>query len=181
MSDLTSERRHVASSSLEPKRNLIRVVHSITELKAVLRRERARTDRSGLEFSLLTFTPNADESCAAVLDFLIEILQLRLRETDEIGWVADGQIGAVLTYTQPGSAVWLADEICNLLPAGLCVPNAKCTFIRLIPTRIRIKIRATLRIIITCGPARGAAVPQESLRSGRWKHYSSRRCPDGSG
>jgi lipopolysaccharide/colanic/teichoic acid biosynthesis glycosyltransferase len=76
-----------------------------------------------MEFSLLTFVPHEDDAREAVLDYLLEIMQQRLRETDEVGWFAKGQIAAVLPYTSPGGAIWLADEICNQLPVGLTRPK----------------------------------------------------------
>ncbi len=78
-----------------------------------------------MEFSLLTLTSDQPDTREAVLDFLVEIMRQRLRETDEIGWVADDRIAAVLPYTHPGSAVWLADEICSLLPDGVPRPQSE--------------------------------------------------------
>jgi lipopolysaccharide/colanic/teichoic acid biosynthesis glycosyltransferase len=68
----------------------------------VLERERARADRNGHGFSLVTFKV-ADKAESA--DRLKQVLTDRLRLTDELGWYDDERLG-VLLFNTPREGAW---------------------------------------------------------------------------
>lgn len=90
----------------------------------ILERERARTDRSGDRFSVLAFSPCAREVEEATWRQLARILQERLRSTDEVGWLEDGQLCAILPDTSSTGARKVADDVCcqftGETPAPIC-------------------------------------------------------------
>lgn len=88
-------------------------LHATAELRRILDRERARTDRSGIPFSLVAFTPRDLETRQATLVHLAKYLRRRLRCTDDVGWLDAERIGAVLPGT-PASGAWkVADDTCR--------------------------------------------------------------------
>jgi lipopolysaccharide/colanic/teichoic acid biosynthesis glycosyltransferase len=86
-------------------------LHSSSALKQILKRERARTDRTAEGFSFLVFSSPARDGNGFVLGRLARILKRRLRSTDEAGWMEPGQIGVVLPATPPRGAWKLADDL----------------------------------------------------------------------
>jgi lipopolysaccharide/colanic/teichoic acid biosynthesis glycosyltransferase len=69
----------------------------------VLERERARADRNGHGFSLVTF--KVGEGNQATADRLKQVLADRLRLTDELGWYDDERLG-VLLFNTPREGAW---------------------------------------------------------------------------
>jgi lipopolysaccharide/colanic/teichoic acid biosynthesis glycosyltransferase len=102
----------------------LRGFHSPRELNRILHREQARADRSGEVFSLVVFTPDDSGTAAAALRILGRILKRRLRSTDEVGWVDDRRLGAVLPSTPAWGAWKVAGDVCRSLPAK--VPSPRC-------------------------------------------------------
>ena len=92
----------------------------------MLQRERCRTDRIGLPFSLLTFAARNQATADETLRCVAEVLRRRLRSTDDAGWLDEGRrLGAVLAHT-PASGAWkVADDVCRLLPED--VDRPRCT------------------------------------------------------
>jgi lipopolysaccharide/colanic/teichoic acid biosynthesis glycosyltransferase len=91
-------------------------------LRRILERERARADRTGDSLSLLTFTPRFPEGAFVALASLAKVLRQRLRATDEVGWLDDRRIGAVLPNTSAWGAWKVADDIALEYPADLPLP-----------------------------------------------------------
>lgn len=97
-------------------------LHSIAELRTILDRERARADRSGSPFSLVTFTPRDEETRRDTQVHLARYLPRRLRCTDDVGWIDEERIGAVLPDT-PASGAWkVADDACQSFPEDHAPP-----------------------------------------------------------
>jgi lipopolysaccharide/colanic/teichoic acid biosynthesis glycosyltransferase len=71
--------------------------------------ERARSDRSGLAFSLVAFRPRGEE--ASAMKEIARFLGGRLREIDTLGYLPDGRLGALLPYTPESGAWHVADEV----------------------------------------------------------------------
>ena len=93
------------------------------QLARVLRRERARTDRTGEVFSLAVFTVGDQEADDHTLAHLARILQGRLRLTDDAGLLDQRRVGVVLPAT-PASGAWtVVDDVCVCVPAGLPLPE----------------------------------------------------------
>jgi lipopolysaccharide/colanic/teichoic acid biosynthesis glycosyltransferase len=103
-------------------RDPLRGLQGVEQFQRTLRRERARTDRSGEAFSLLTLTPRERRSHHQALDFLADLLKGRLRLTDEAGWLSRRVVGVVLPGT-PASGAWkLADDLCLAFPQAMSPP-----------------------------------------------------------
>jgi lipopolysaccharide/colanic/teichoic acid biosynthesis glycosyltransferase len=101
----------------------LRGILSAPELRAVVTRERNRSERSHLAFSVLIFTvgDEADRSPAAALAM---ILRDRLRSTDEVGWLDQVRIAAVLPYTPTDEAGGVLHTVeAELGRAGLSLPS----------------------------------------------------------
>jgi lipopolysaccharide/colanic/teichoic acid biosynthesis glycosyltransferase len=90
-----------------------------------LHRERARTERSGMPFSLLTFTPRQQSSAHATLSCLARILTMRLRLTDEAGWLDQWQVGVVLPATGAAGAWKVADDVVRAFSDDVLPPLCK--------------------------------------------------------
>jgi lipopolysaccharide/colanic/teichoic acid biosynthesis glycosyltransferase len=61
-----------------------------------LAQERARTDRTADHFAVVAFALLGGEQPPEVWERLVKVLRSRLRLIDEMGWLEDGQLGAVL-------------------------------------------------------------------------------------
>lgn len=86
---------------------------SVEEFRAILERERARSDRSGDRFSLVVFDAEILETRETNEHLLIKVLYTRIRPTDEVGWFDKAKVGVVLPDTPPLGARKLAEEICR--------------------------------------------------------------------
>src|SRR5262245_14215475 len=87
-----------------------RRVYDGDSLTQLIRYEEARTDRSGQVFSLVTFAERDPQTARAVLPDLVRFLCHRLRAIDEIGWLSDGRLAALLPYTTVDGANKVADD-----------------------------------------------------------------------
>jgi len=92
------------------------------QLDRVIQRERARSDRTGDIFSLVTFTVGNSEPDSETLAHLAIYLQRRLRLTDDVGLLTSRKIGAVLPATSATNAWNVINETCLCIPAGLPLP-----------------------------------------------------------
>ena len=79
-------------------------------LRERIRLECARTDRSGREFSLAVFRAAPDGAARVV-----EVAAARIRETDELGWLAPGELAVLLTETDGAGARTLGESLGALL------------------------------------------------------------------
>jgi hypothetical protein len=98
--------KHFASSLLA----------SPAQFREVLRREQARTDRTGRAFSLVVFSARERETASATLQEIEKILARRLRCTDEIGWLDRRHIAVILPNTPAEGAAKVADDVCRSFP-----------------------------------------------------------------
>ncbi|HWB14661.1 MAG TPA: sugar transferase [Pirellulales bacterium] len=81
-----------------------------------LRRERARSDRTGSEFVLLIFTPR-DRATAKKTNLRVaRELKRHLTDDDEAGWFDDERIAVILAETPAENAWRLADAVCLAFP-----------------------------------------------------------------
>jgi lipopolysaccharide/colanic/teichoic acid biosynthesis glycosyltransferase len=75
-------------------------------LLKILERERARTDRTGMQFSLVEVDPTADRHGeVADLEPLVVILSRRIRATDVVGIFSERSLGVILPAT-PAEGAW---------------------------------------------------------------------------
>ncbi len=98
--------------------------YSKNQMAWALRRERARTDRTGEGFSLLVLSSCSRRGCHDALLHTARILRRRLRVTDEIGWLDHWRLGALLPATSQEGAAKLGEEICAT--AGRCGYRLQC-------------------------------------------------------
>jgi lipopolysaccharide/colanic/teichoic acid biosynthesis glycosyltransferase len=86
-------------------------IYSRKEFFEVVQRERLRTHRNHVPFSVLIFGTDAATGKHKVLEDLLKILLPRVRATDEIGWYSENQIALLLPDTLPEGAGMLAKEV----------------------------------------------------------------------
>jgi hypothetical protein len=79
-------------------------VHSSGEFASILNRERDRADRTGQEFSLVVYEFSPGSRRFTEKRLLVSSLLQRIRSTDDIGWLEDGRLAAVLPHTTPDGA-----------------------------------------------------------------------------
>jgi lipopolysaccharide/colanic/teichoic acid biosynthesis glycosyltransferase len=89
----------------------------------VLARERARSDRTGEVFSLITFALGPEKIPDDLATHLARILEQRLRSTDDAGLLDQRRIGVVLPVTPALGAWTVVDDVCVCIPAGLALPE----------------------------------------------------------
>lgn len=83
-----------------------RNIPSSETLRRILERERARTDRTGLQFSFVEVDPIRDGPAdAGDLEPLADILSRRIRATDVVGMFGDRSLGVILHAT-PVEGAW---------------------------------------------------------------------------
>jgi hypothetical protein len=106
-----------------PSAGALRGILPASELRAVVTRERNRSERSRLAFSLVIFTVG-DEPAGKSPATLATILRERLRSTDEVGWLDSTRIAAVLPYTPAEEAAGVVRSIeVELARLGLTLPS----------------------------------------------------------
>ena len=99
--------------------NRVTGVASISKMRGILLRERARADRNGHEFSIIVLDIDCGNYSQKQIDNLFQVLKCRLRSIDEIGWFSENQIGIVLMYTVEENAAKLAADITALIDADM--------------------------------------------------------------
>lgn len=75
------------------------IIHPEKAFEAILRYERARVDRSGGQFSLVTLEVDRYLSDRGELEKLLQMVQKRIRETDQLGWLDERTVGILLPGT----------------------------------------------------------------------------------
>jgi lipopolysaccharide/colanic/teichoic acid biosynthesis glycosyltransferase len=100
------------------------LLHSVDRMRAILDRERMRSDRGNATFAVLTLTlsPRSDNSDISTL---ARVLHDRLRATDDAGLLSANSIGIVLPETPVEGAWKLAGDICDLLPETMRRPQCE--------------------------------------------------------
>lgn len=96
--------------------------HTVREFVAVLRREQARVLRHGGQLCLVAFVAREPDMARTALDQLTRLLAVRLRGTDEIGWLDETRLGAALPGATTEGAWRVIDDIYLAFPAGLTPP-----------------------------------------------------------
>ncbi|HYR11604.1 MAG TPA: hypothetical protein VEQ60_27725, partial [Longimicrobium sp.] len=98
-------------------------VHPVADFRGYLRRECIRADRTGRELSLVVLSPSPAGAAPT-----LALLGRRLRETDEIGWMEGGSIGALLTDTGREGAQLVAGEVLSRLEREGAAPLAHAVY-----------------------------------------------------
>lgn len=105
---------HFLKRIAKPKSNGI---CSPDTFRQIIEKERLRADRNDHQYSLVVviLDPAAVKGNGINIRKSIHLIRERIRNVDEIGWYAEGQVGIILPYTSPAGARKLAMEICSLL------------------------------------------------------------------
>ena len=93
-------------------------IRSAEEFRAILHRERSRSNRNGHVFSLVVFDLQEVNADSALVRRLAHVLSYRMRATDEIGWLDDAHIGIILLYTAADAAWKVPDDVCRMIGTG---------------------------------------------------------------
>jgi lipopolysaccharide/colanic/teichoic acid biosynthesis glycosyltransferase len=95
----------------------------LAEFHRMLERERARVDRWGGQFSLLTLGTGSRGTGQTTLKFLLPALRRRLRLTDEMGWLDRHHVGVILPNSPAWGAWTVADDLCREFPPTVPIPT----------------------------------------------------------
>lgn len=98
-------------------------VCSPKEFLEILDCERSRSDRTGRGFSLVIFEVEKPKDAAALPPLLCSLLTRKVRCYDEIGWIDEQHIGAILPATPVEGALRFADNICRFMTPKECHPK----------------------------------------------------------
>lgn len=108
------------------KESQVEGILSAVQFGKILQRERSRSDRSGLFFSVLSIVLDARTGKVGDLPLpeLLDFLERRVRTTDTVGWLDSDHIGVLLPDT-PESGAWkLAEDVCRQVSAT--IPGLIC-------------------------------------------------------
>ena len=86
-------------------------VCSVEDFRRLIENERARVDRSGHCFSVVSFNLGTSKENVQLNNSFLEVLKKRLRSTDEIGFIDEDHIGVLLHNTPPDAASCFTDHI----------------------------------------------------------------------
>jgi lipopolysaccharide/colanic/teichoic acid biosynthesis glycosyltransferase len=95
------------------------------QMRKALTQERARTDRTANHFAVVAFALLGGEQPPEVWERLVKVLRSRLRLIDEVGWLEDGQLGAVLVGSGAEGAWKVVSDVKHRLADN--VPPMCCT------------------------------------------------------
>jgi lipopolysaccharide/colanic/teichoic acid biosynthesis glycosyltransferase len=84
-------------------------------MNRIIRRECARADRNGREFSLVLFRIRSDTRHAVSVYRLARTILRRVRLTDEVGWFTDRYLCVLLPDTPPIGARAFAEGVCDII------------------------------------------------------------------
>jgi lipopolysaccharide/colanic/teichoic acid biosynthesis glycosyltransferase len=90
-------------------------IHPVELFHKVILKERERSDRTGLPVSLFVFEEIRSNEKNGSLRDLVELLNVRVRSTDEIGWYDDDRVGVILPHTGLESAEKFSQNFQELL------------------------------------------------------------------
>jgi lipopolysaccharide/colanic/teichoic acid biosynthesis glycosyltransferase len=99
------------SSSRTKEARTLDSLLSVQQFRSALERERARTDRTGRQFSLAVFQRNGTGDGLA--QRFEDLCRKRLRLIDEVGLLDTNQIGVVLPETDGRGAWRIAEDVCK--------------------------------------------------------------------
>src|SRR4051812_10206025 len=91
---------------------------SACDLSTTVCRERARADRSGGEFSVVTFTANAQSAESNALCQIAKHLSRRARIIDQFGWTEEGRLWLLLPNCPADAGATIARDICKTVFDG---------------------------------------------------------------
>jgi lipopolysaccharide/colanic/teichoic acid biosynthesis glycosyltransferase len=101
-----------------PKKRSVGPIWSKEKFIRIIEKECARADRVELRFSIVKFDFGDSEIKEKSVARLLRLLSERLRLTDEVGWVTESRIGALLYNTDLDGACYIAAQICDQMTSN---------------------------------------------------------------
>jgi lipopolysaccharide/colanic/teichoic acid biosynthesis glycosyltransferase len=86
-------------------------IHEPHKFKEILARECARVERIGSHFTLLSFKAHKSKEGLRFLVKLMRLLKKRIRQSDDLGWLASYRIGVLLYNTDAVNAIRFVSEL----------------------------------------------------------------------
>jgi len=101
-------------------------IYPVESFRRVMERERARTDRTGLPFSLVVFRIDSgkDDAGPSTL-FLADFIRKRVRLGDEVGWFDRKGLAALLPGTPVEGAYKFADKVLEAISDYIPLPPCR--------------------------------------------------------
>lgn len=100
--------------------------HNTAPFRDLIRKEMCRSDRIGMGCTLAAFDLQPGEGRQPKLThYLARVLAERSRITDEVGFLDDGMVAALLPHTPPDGAWKFALDVCHEVEAKM--PRPACT------------------------------------------------------
>jgi lipopolysaccharide/colanic/teichoic acid biosynthesis glycosyltransferase len=90
-----------------------------TKFQALVRQERCRADRGGKEFSLVIFEVNGSRPRSAENALVTARIREEMRSIDEIGWIDETSIGALLLETKLEGGRSFAHRVSQKIPNSI--------------------------------------------------------------
>ncbi len=101
-------------------------IYPVESFRRVMERERARTDRSGVVFSLVVFRIDSGKGDAASsIRFLSDFMRNRVRLGDEVGWFDEKSLAALLPGTPVDGAWKFADKVLEAISDDIQPPPCR--------------------------------------------------------
>jgi hypothetical protein len=93
-------------------------IHPRKDFQIILENERTRSDRTGCEFSVITFEASNSKPDNSSMRCLNKVLNKRIRSYDDIGIIDGNRLCVILPETPADGAQILADIICKAANSG---------------------------------------------------------------
>ena len=99
-------------------------IHPAERFRDLIERERSRTDRTGIRFSLVVFRLAARKRDSYhTLSHLAALLLSRVRTSDEVGWFDKTSLAVLMIGSGEADAVKFGQNVTDSLPEGVAVPK----------------------------------------------------------
>jgi lipopolysaccharide/colanic/teichoic acid biosynthesis glycosyltransferase len=101
-------------------------IYPAESFRRVMERERARTDRTGVAFSLAVFRIDSGKGDASSsIRFLADFIRSRVRLSDEVGWFDEKSVAALLPGTPVEGAWKFADKVLEAISDDIPPPPCR--------------------------------------------------------
>src|SRR5512141_2533836 len=99
-------------------------IHRMERFRDLIERERSRTDRTGVRFSLVVFKHEGRKrDTYQVLYHLATLLLSRVRTSDEVGWFDRTSLAVLMIGAGEAGATGFGRKVTTSLPDGVPVPT----------------------------------------------------------
>ena len=122
---LFKRRNYNTSSADSLRQKTTGKIYFEDEFRSIIERERARSDRTDHQFSLIVLDLGSPDENHHTNHHMLQKIFRRVRTIDEIGWYDQNHIGIILPYTSAQGAQKFAESLSNSisLPVEECFLN----------------------------------------------------------